>query len=205
MFEYSSEKLDMIKEISNIALGNSATSLSELLKVDISMTVPNINIEDISDFMNGVEEIEVIGKILILKGDIEGSILILFGIDTAKKVIEAVSESELMCKDKVLSQDELDDIKLSFIDEICNIVGSTYIRNMADYLNLNIEIENSMLLYDNLTAILSHTFMEEEQFSNNIFNIQTDFRYKFNSECMNLYFYFVPREGNLYKIFNKKG
>lgn len=204
MFEYSSEKLDMIKEISNIALGNSATSLSELLKVDISMTVPSINIESISDFMNGIEEIEVIGKILILKGDIEGSILILFGIDTAKKVIDLINES-VAYRDKFLSQDELDDIRLSFIDEICNIVGSTYIRNMADYLNLNIEIENSELLYDNLKAILSHTFMEEEQFSDNILNIQTDFRYKFNSESMNVYFYFVPREGNLYKIFNKKG
>lgn len=201
MFNYSFERLDVIKELSNIALGNSATSLSELLNASISMSVPDINIESIGDFINGIENIEVIGKIIIIRGDIEGSILILFGIDTAKKII---SNSKLLPKNKLLSQDELDDLKISFIDEICNIVGSTYIRNIADFLNLNIEIENSTFLYDDLTAILSHTFMEEEQFQNDIFNIQTDFKYELNSECMNVYFYFVPRQGNIDKIFNKK-
>lgn len=201
MFNYSFERLDVIKELSNIALGNSATSLSELLNASISMSVPDINIESIGDFINGIENIEVIGKIIIIRGDIEGSILILFGIDTAKKII---SNSTLLPKNKLLSQDELDDLKISFIDEICNIVGSTYIRNIADFLNLNIEIENSTFLYDDLTAILSHTFMEEEQFQDDIFNIQTDFKYELNSECMNVYFYFVPRQGNIDKIFNKK-
>lgn len=201
MFDYSFERLDVIKELSNIALGNSATSLSELLNANISMSVPDINIESIGDFINGLDNIEVIGKIMIVRGDIEGSILILFGVDTAKKII---NNSKLLPNNKILSQNEFDDLKISFIDEVCNIVGSTYIRNIADFLNLNVEIENSTLLYDDLIAILSHTFMEEEQFNNNIFNIQTDFKYEVNSECMNVYFYFVPRKGNIDKIFDKK-
>lgn len=201
MFDYSLERLDIIKELSNIALGNSATSLSELLNADINMSVPDINIESISDFINGIDNIEVIGKIMIITGDIEGSILILFGIDTAKKIID---NSKILSKNELLSRDELDDLKISFIDEICNIVGSTYIRNIADFLDFDIEIENSTLLYDDLIAILSYTFMEEEQFYDNIFNIQTDFKYELNSECMNVYFYFVPRRGNIDKIFNKK-
>lgn len=195
MLEYSSEQLDIIKEVSNIALGNSATSLSELLNARISMSVPNINIESIGDFISSIDETEVIGKILILKGQIEGSILILFDIDTAKKIVSNIGQG------KLLSQDKLDDIRVSFIEEVCNIVGSTYIRNIADYLNIKIEIENSSLLYDELTAILSYTFMEEEQFYSEIINIQTDFKYELNSECMNVYFYFVPRKGNIDKIF----
>lgn len=195
MLEYSSEQLDVIKEVSNIALGNSATSLSELLNARISMSVPNINIESIGDFISSIDETEVIGKILILKGQIEGSILILFDIDTAKKIVSNIGQG------KLLSQDKLDDIRVSFIEEVCNIVGSTYIRNIADYLNIKIEIENSSLLYDELTAILSYTFMEEEQFYSEIINIQTDFKYELNSECMNVYFYFVPRKGNIDKIF----
>ena len=123
MLEYSSDQLDIIKEVSNIALGNSATSLSELLNARISMSVPNINIESIGDFISSINETEVIGKILILKGQIEGSILILFDIDTAKKIVSNIGQG------KLLSQDKLDDIKVSFIEEVCNIVGSTYIRN----------------------------------------------------------------------------
>lgn len=195
MLEYSSDQLDVIKEVSNIALGNSATSLSELLNARISMSVPNINIESIGNFISSIDETEVIGKILILKGQIEGSILILFDIDTAKKIVSNIGQG------KLLSQDKLDDIRVSFIEEVCNIVGSTYIRNIADYLNIKIEIENSSLLYDELTAILSYTFMEEEQFYSEIINIQTDFKYELNSECMNVYFYFVPRKGNIDKIF----
>jgi len=76
MLEYSEEQLDMMKEVSNIALGNSATSLSELLNTRITMTIPNVHIESISEFMDEVDDIEVIGKILILKGDIEGLSLI---------------------------------------------------------------------------------------------------------------------------------
>ena len=66
------------------------------------------------------------------------------------------------------------------------------------------EIENSSLLYDDLTAILSYTFMEEEQFYSEIVNIRTDFKYELDSKCMNVYFYFVPRKGNIDKIFNPK-
>ena len=117
-------------------------------------------------------------------------------IDTAKKIVSNIGQG------KLLSQDKLDDIKVSFIEEVCNIVGSTYIRNIADYLNIKIEIENSSLLYDELTAILSYTLMEEEQFYSEVINIQTDFKYEFNSEFMNVYFYFVPRKGNIDKIFN---
>lgn len=197
MIEYSSEHLDIIKEISNIALGNAATSLSELFKVNISMNVPSINLETIESFMSNQKDIEVIGQILMVKGDIEGSILILFDIDTAKKIVNKVANGA------VKSQEELDDIRVSFIEEVCNIVGSTYIRNIADCLNINLEIESNSLLYDNLMAILSYTFMEEEQFYDNIVNIETDFRYELYSEIREVFFYFVPRKGNLVKIINK--
>ena len=80
MLEYSEEQLDMMKEISNIALGNSATSLSNLLNARINMSIPNVHIESISDFIEEIDDVEVIGKILILKGDIEGSVLLLFDI-----------------------------------------------------------------------------------------------------------------------------
>lgn len=198
MLEYSLDELDRIKEISNMALGNSATSLSELLNSRISMSIPNINIESIKDFMDKVNDIEVIGKILILKGDIEGSILLLFDIDTAKKIVSN------FLSPKPLDQDELDDIKISFIEEVCNIVGSTYIRNIADFLDIRLEIENSSLLYDNMAAILSYTFVEEEQFCGEIINIQTDFKYELDSKPMNVYFYFVPRKGNLNEILSSK-
>ncbi|BAK81033.1 chemotaxis protein CheC [Candidatus Arthromitus sp. SFB-rat-Yit] len=198
MLEYSEEQLDMMKEVSNIALGNSATSLSELLNTRITMTIPNVHIESISDFMDEVDDIEVIGKILILKGDIEGSVLLLFDINTAKNIVKDIASGQLMF------QDELDDVRISFIEEVCNIVCSTYIRNIADYFNLRIEIESSSLLYDNLTAILSYTLMEEEQFYDEILNINTDFKYELETEMMNVYFYFVPRKGNLNKIFKSK-
>ena len=125
MLEYSEEQLDMMKEISNIALGNSATSLSNLLNARINMSIPNVHIESISDFIEEIDDVEVIGKILILKGDIEGSVLLLFDINTAKKIVKDIASGQL------LFQDELDDIRISFIEEVCNIVGSTYIRNVA--------------------------------------------------------------------------
>ncbi len=198
MLEYSLEQLDTIKEISNIALGNSATSLSELLNIRINMSVPSVNVESISDFLSNIKDTEVIGKILIVKGQIEGSVLMLFDIDAAKKIVKNIVKEDL------LNQEESDDIKVSFIEEVCNIVGSTYIRTIANYLDIKIEIENSSLLYDNLTAILSYTFMEEEQFYDEIVNIQTDFKSQLDSELMNVYFYFVPRKGNMSKILNVK-
>lgn len=198
MLEYSLDQLDQIKEISNMALGNSATSLSELLDSRINMSIPNINIESIRDFMDKVDDIEVIGKILIVKGDIEGSILLLFDIGTAKKIVNN------FLSPRPLERDELDDIRVSFIEEVCNIVGSTFIRNIADFLDIRLEIEDSTLLYDNIAAILSYTFMEEEQFYDEIINIQTDFKYELDSKMMNVYFYFVPRKGDLNKILNSK-
>ncbi len=103
-----------------------------------------------------------------------------------KKMVKDIASGQL------LFQDELDDIRISFIEEVCNIVGSTYIRNVADCLNLRIEIESSSLLYDSLTAILSYTLMEEEQFYDEILNINTDFKYELDTEMMNVYFTLFP-------------
>ncbi len=77
MLEYSEEQLDMMKEISNIALGNSATSLSNLLNARINMSIPNVHIESISDFIEEIDDVEVIGKILILKRRYRGKCFII--------------------------------------------------------------------------------------------------------------------------------
>ena len=99
MLEYSEEQLDMMKEISNIALGNSATSLSNLLNARINMSIPNVHIESISDFIEEIDDVEVIGKILILKGDIEGTVLLLFDINTAKKMVKDIASGKILFKD----------------------------------------------------------------------------------------------------------
>ena len=58
---FSSMQLDALREVSNIGVGNAATSLSTLLGTKIDMSVPSVNMVELSSIINESGENAVLG------------------------------------------------------------------------------------------------------------------------------------------------
>ena len=68
--QLSSLQKDALREVSNIGTGNAATALSMLLNQKIDMTVPSINLIELSMLFDQVGEDEVAGIVVRVLGDI---------------------------------------------------------------------------------------------------------------------------------------
>lgn len=192
---YSRIQLDVLKEVSNIGAGNAATALSTLLNQKIDMTVPAVNIVELDQLINSAGEEEVIGVIVKVLGDIQGNILIVLG---RKKAIEISSKLTLS------ERNELSELGISALCEIGNIVSGAYMNAIAQFTGLEILPSVPAVADDMLSAILSATFLESEQYDEYILDIETVFLDSTNTN-VGAHFYYVPKPGALEKILKALG
>lgn len=142
--------LDVLREIGNIGAGNAATALAGLINKRIDMNVPSVKILDFNDVsaVLGGEEIVVSGVYFEVEGDIEGNIMFLLDLRSAK-----VLTNILMGRED--PSDELDEMDHSALQEIGNILSGAYISSLSSLTNLNIKISIPSLCIDMAGAIIS--------------------------------------------------
>lgn len=199
MMDYSklSEmQLDAIKEVSNIGAGNAATALSQLLNRKVDMTVPSVKIINFTDIYSFMEkEEEVAGVLVRVLGDTPGNILFIFEKNVAFGIIEQLTG---------MKEQEISEMGSSVLCEIGNIISAAYMNAIAKLTNLSIMPSVPAVSYDMIGAILSTTFIESVQYSEEILEIETTLK---SEDTSNLggYFYYVPMAGSLEKILNSIG
>lgn len=188
-------QLDALREVGNIGTGNAATSLSQLVNNKIDMTVPAINIVPFDDIFSSIggDEI-VVGVIVRVLGDTPGNILFVFDKETALKLVETLTGQK---------EEYLSEMGNSVVQEIGNIVSSSYMNAIAKFTGLCITPSVPAVTYDMLGAILSTTFIESGQFDDYVLDIETMF-VQDNAEIKG-HFYYVPMPGSLEKILSTLG
>jgi len=142
--------LDVLREIGNIGAGNAATALAGMINKRIDMNVPSVKILDFNDVCTvlGGEEIVVSGVYFEVEGDIEGNIMFLLDLKSAK-----ILTNILMGRDD--DSKELDEMDRSALQEIGNILSGAYISSLSSLTNLNIKISIPSLCIDMAGAIIS--------------------------------------------------
>lgn len=188
-------QLDALREVGNIGTGNAATSLSQLVNNKIDMTVPAINIVPFDDIFSSIggDEI-VVGVIVRVLGDTPGNILFVFDKETALKLVETLTGQK---------EEYLSEMGNSVVQEIGNIVSSSYMNAIAKFTGLSITPSVPAVTYDMLGAILSTTFIESGQFDDYVLDIETMFVQ--DNEQIKGHFYYVPMPGSLEKILSTLG
>lgn len=142
--------LDVLQEIGNIGAGNAVTALANMINKKVDMDVPSVkilNFSDISAILGG-EEIVVSGVYFGITGDIEGNIMFLLDIESAKTLINI-----LMGRDN--KTEILDEMDKSALQEIGNILSGAYISSLSSLTGLDIKISVPSLCIDMAGAILS--------------------------------------------------
>src|SRR5690554_4212986 len=119
----SSIHKDALKEIGNIGAGNAATAFAQFLDTRIHMTVPSVRIiplEEVPEVTGGVDK-QVISVLLKVMGETPGSILLVFSEYSTENLLE-------MILDKDINMQEIEEVEISAIKEIGNILSGSYLN-----------------------------------------------------------------------------
>ena len=153
----SQEYYDVLKELGNIGAGNATTALAQMLQCKVDMKVPQVrllNFNEVGEVMGGEEQI-VAGIYLAVEGDITGSMMFILEQEAAKSLVEKLMGMPL--------QDGLDEMGISALKEIGNIITGAYLNSLSQLTNLKMVPSVPDLSIDMLNAILQTMVMEELQ------------------------------------------
>lgn len=178
---------DILQELGNIGAGNAITSLSKMLNKKIDMNVPNIKILDFSDISNAIggAESPVVATLVNIHGDkINGMMMFLTEYHCSHFLINVLLNKESNI------EAELDEMELSALTEIGNILTSSYLNALSDLLNTKINSSISYLSIDMAGAILSVPAIEFGKVGDKVLFIESVFQS--NNMDVSGYFILVP-------------
>src|SRR5690554_6099709 len=189
-------QLDFLKELSNIGGGNAATSFSQMIQRPIRMEVPVVQILSYDSIYRDIlgEEDQVHAVSVRALGDIPGNFLF---------VTEEGSTADLIKMLMGNTIQEMDDLGVSALQEICNILCSSYVNALTRLLNISIISSVPAYVKDMFGAILPSIYMESGQFEDQLLLIENYFYA--NNNKINTHLFFIPQPGSLQKIFSKMG
>lgn len=180
---------DVLKEIGNIGAGNATTALSKLIDSKVDMRVPKVNLLGFSELAAsiGSEEEPMVGILLSLSEDIEGMMLFMLDLESSRKLLNLLLAN--MGAQPVGESEEFNEMHLSALNEIGNIITGAYLSALSNLTKLNIVASVPHLQIDMAGAILSLPAIEFGKIGDKVLYIETTF----NEESdINGYFILVP-------------
>ncbi len=150
MIELNQIQLDALREISSIAAGNTATSLSAMLAEKVDIAVPTIMVEALGNVPQALGGEKAIAGAVYFSviGQISGSIFLVLPPSGSLRLVKALTGQ------KVAQIESLDEIGLSALRELGNITTGTYLRALAKGLKMTISYSIPGFAFDMLGAIL---------------------------------------------------
>ncbi len=169
--EFDQIRLDAFKEITSIATGNAATSLSVMLGKRVDITVPSIVVEEVTDIpaLLGRREKKVSVLNFTVSGQFRGNIMLLFSPSECLRLIT------ILAGQKVHDIENLNEMGLSAIKELGNIVVGSYIRILAEGLGVNIRYSIPGFAIDMLGAIFDETLARLSSETKNAVVMESEF------------------------------
>ena len=163
--------LDVLKEVGNIGAGHAATALSTLLGKRIDMKVPLVKVVSFDDMMEmaGGPENIVVSVFVRIEGEISGSMFFILPLPQAETFIRTMTHDESFSFDTP----PYSEIGLSAMQEMENILSSTYLSSLSDFTQLNLYPTVPALSVDMVGAIISYGLVELSQVSDQAIVVDT--------------------------------
>ncbi len=154
--DMSALELDVIKEIGSIGTGNAATALSQVLKKRTKMSLPDVYILGYNEAieMVGTPE-EIVAAVLVkMSGEINGIMLFVLKMDFINAVLSSVLSK------KIEDYMDLTELEKSALEEIGNIIISSYVNAMSGLTGVRINLSIPSIAINMLGGILSVPMVE---------------------------------------------
>lgn len=144
-------QFDVLREIGNIGAGHAATALSQLMQKAIDMKVPQVRIipfDEVADCVGGAENV-VVTVFLRVEGDSPGNMFFILDLDSARHLLTQITGVNK-------EVEEWDELQISALREVGNILTGSYLSSLADLTKLNLQPSVPGLAVDMAGAILSY-------------------------------------------------
>lgn len=191
--------IDVLKEIGNIGAGNAATSLANMINKKVDMRVPKVNILDFKDVpeMLGGEEEPVCGIFFKLDGDMDGTIMFVLTLNSARRLLNLMMPG--------IMGDEFEEMSLSALQEVGNILAGSYISSLSGLTNLKVLISVPSVAVDMAGAILSVPAIQFGLVGDKILIIENDFFEETSDDAIQGYFFLIPDISSYDTLFKSLG
>ncbi len=196
--EINEKYVDVLRELGNIGAGNATTAIASMLSLRVDMLVPKVELMEASELGAAVcpEEEVIVGIFLELQADIEGSMMFLLKMDSAHYLV-----NKMMMRDTDYNE-EFDEMDLSALKEVGNIIAGSYLSALATMTNLVITPSIPYIAVDMAAAVLSVPAIEFGRFGEHALLIETEFG---NDVMIDGYFILMPERGSYDKILTALG
>ncbi|MCM1178723.1 MAG: chemotaxis protein CheC [Clostridium sp.] len=148
----TSMKLDVLKEIGNIGVGNATTALSVMLQSNLAMETPVVRIlefNEVADIIGGADSI-VAAVLTHFTGEVSGMTLFIMQVEEAKNMV-SVMLNKTYPEDFV----EFDHMDESALKEVGNILMSSYVSSISTLTGLEVRTDPPGICVDMAGAVLS--------------------------------------------------
>ena len=193
-------EIDVLKEIGNIGASSAATALAKILDKRIHLSLPEVRIlefKNVSQILGG-EEMTVVGILQPMQGDMQGHIMFLLKVDAAHSLANFLLSSMLNVAIDVTKQSgDFNEMELSALREIGNIMISSYLSAIASMTELKIKPLVPEIAIDMAAAILSVPAIEFGKIGDYVLFIDTEFSQ--GSTMVEGYFFLIP-DVNSYNV-----
>ena len=203
MGDYSLEKInemyvDVLRELGNVGAGNATTAIASMLSIRIDMNVPKVALLEVSKLGAAIcaEDEVVVGIFLEIGSDIDGSMMFIMRMKPAQYLV-----SKLMQREPDYEA-EFDEMDLSALKEIGNIIVGSYLSALSGMTNLVITPSIPYISIDMAASLLSVPAIEFGQFGEHALLIETEFG---DEVMIGGYFIFMPDQGSYDKILTALG
>lgn len=149
--EMNEIEIDIIKEIGSIGNGNAATALSGMLNAKVSMSLPKVELLEFNEalFHLGNPE-DIVAAILVeMSGEVEGIMLFILTQEFSDEIL-----NRMLGREKVEFM-EFEEIDVSALTEVGNIMISSYINALSSLTNVNVNLSVPQIAVNMLGGILS--------------------------------------------------
>lgn len=190
--------VDVLREIGNIGAGNATTAISSMLGTRIDMNVPKVELLEASKLGSAIcpEDEIIVGIFLEVQTDINGSMMFLLKMDSAQYLV-----NKLMGRPEDYKK-EFDEMDLSALKEIGNIIAASYLSALSMMTNMVITPSIPYIALDMAASILSVPAIQFGQYGDNALLIETEFG---DDVMINGYFILMPEQESYDKILTALG
>src|SRR5690625_6384629 len=138
MNNLSRMQLDVLREIGNIGAGNAATSMSELLNKKINMQIPSVNIVSFDEMMNliGGPDNVIVAIYFRVQGEAPGTVYFILTVEEAEYLVRQIMPETKL---KNLSGEQPNELAISVLQEIGNILTGSYLSALSEFININMK------------------------------------------------------------------
>ncbi|ACX73351.1 MAG: chemotaxis protein CheX [Methanococci archaeon] len=152
------EGLSKIENVGKYASEKAMKFISDMTGYSAELKVFNIRLITPKEIKDEYGEDKKVFTKIDFTGDINGTGVLIFSEDSAVKLSKAMLSGMGMESDT----DEMDDMKISAINEICNILISAYVDSFANFMNTSLTMSPPTFIVGSGKELLEKIFNENK-------------------------------------------